>query len=95
MKGTHIDASVGCAGDWLSSAAALPAPVPGALWGASGLGRPGTSLYASGDAPSASPVPESRCAGHSLSYLRSRACSCSEQTEPDIASALHMANLHV
>ena len=75
MKGTHINASVGYAGDWLSSAAALPAAVPGALWGASGLGRPGTSLYASGsgDTPSSSPVPESRCAGCSLGYLCSRA----------------------
>ena len=39
-----------CAGDWLSGAAALPAPAAaqGALWGAAPFARPGTSLYTSG-----------------------------------------------
>jgi hypothetical protein len=80
-----LTSSVRCAGDWLSIAAALPAPAPGALWGGSGLGRPGTSLYASGSAetPSASPVPESRFASQSH-YNYSGSWSCPRQTEPDI-----------
>lgn len=56
---------VSCAGDWLSSAAALPAPgaAQGALWGSAPFVRPGASLYTSGstDFSSVAPGPESRC----------------------------------
>ena len=61
-------------GDWLSSAAALPAPAAaqGALWGSAPFARPGTSLYTSAgtDFSGASPAPESRCLpAHALPWL--------------------------
>ena len=61
----HANDTLSHAGDWLGSAAALPAPAAaqGALWGGAPFVRPGTSLYTSGstEISSVALALESRC----------------------------------
>ena len=73
----HANDTLSHAGDWLGSAAALPAPAAaqGALWGGAPFVRPGTSLYTSGstEISSVAPALESRCtSAHMFSVAHCR-----------------------